>query len=220
MPGTTARTGTTGVREGGRGRSRSVATPPKQPIWLNDGGAGGTHQEWASGKLPKRRRSGPHTAARKIASRAARVGRQTARDPGFSDQLQLLGLAQVAWNDACCLARSCEPLDQSNGFCFRPKWTSRPPDPTFSWIPGPKKLDIQQNFPVGRSATPAPPWRSTRTAVAPDPYGSDTPHPRTGRHPTRRRAPADARHPLALPPPPPPKVPASVVGGGPGARAR
>ena len=49
VPGTTARTGTTGVREGGRGRPRSVATPPKQPIWLNDGGAGGTHQEWASG---------------------------------------------------------------------------------------------------------------------------------------------------------------------------
>ena len=34
-------------------------------------------------------------AARKIASRAACVGRQTARDPGFSDQLQLWGLAQA-----------------------------------------------------------------------------------------------------------------------------
>jgi len=101
------------------------------------------------GKLPKRWRSGPNTAARKIASRAARVGRQTARDPGFSDQLQLWGLAQVAWNDACCLARSCEPLDQSNGLCFRTKWTSRPLDPAFSGIPGPKQLDIQQTFPVG-----------------------------------------------------------------------
>jgi len=91
----------------------------------------------------------PHTAARKIASRAACVGRQTARDPGFSDQLQLWGLAQVAWTDACCLARSSEPPDQSNCLCFLPKWTSRPPDPAFSWIPGPKKLDIQQKFPVG-----------------------------------------------------------------------
>jgi len=98
------------------------------------------------GKLPKRR---PHTAARKIASRAACVGRQTARDPGFSDHLQLWGLAQVAWTDACCFARSSEPPDPSNGLCFRPKWTSMPPDPAFSWIPGPKKLDIQLKFPVG-----------------------------------------------------------------------
>jgi len=49
VPGTTERTGKTGVRGEERGRPRSVATPPKQPIWLNDGGAGGTHQEWASG---------------------------------------------------------------------------------------------------------------------------------------------------------------------------
>jgi len=49
VPGTAARTGTTGVRGGGRGRPTSVATPPKQPIWVNDGGAGGTHQECASG---------------------------------------------------------------------------------------------------------------------------------------------------------------------------
>jgi len=65
----------------------------------------------------------------------------------------------MAWNDACCLARSSEPPDQSNGLCFRPKWTSRPPDPACSWIPGSKKLDIQQKkldiqqmFPVGQAA--------------------------------------------------------------------
>ena len=57
----------------------------------------------------------------------------------------------MAWNDACCFARSSEPPGQSNGLCFRPKWTSRPPDPAFSWISGPKKLDIQQNVPVGTS---------------------------------------------------------------------
>jgi len=146
--------------------------------------------------MPKRRRSGPHTAARKIASRAARVGRQTARDPGCSDQLQLWGLAQVAWNDACCLARSCEPLDQSNGLYFRPKWTSRPPDPAFSGTPGPKKLDIQQVFPVGTptdrrpshdarasaAATARPPvlpqWRSPLATQRPAPQ-LDT----RGRHP-------------------------------------
>jgi len=59
----------------------------------------------------------------------------------------------VAWNDACCLDRSSEPPDQSNGLCFRPKWTSRPPDPAFSWIPGPKNLDIQQKLPVGMVST-------------------------------------------------------------------
>jgi len=62
-----------------------------------------------------------------------------------------VGAGSGGLNDACCLARSSEPLDQSKGICFRPKWTSRPPDPAFSWIPGPKKLDIQQVFPVGLS---------------------------------------------------------------------
>jgi len=88
----------------------------------------------------------------------------------------LWGLAQVAWNDACCLARSCEPLDQSNGLCFRPKWTSRPPDPAFSGIPGPKKLDIQQTFPVGLAAVPTQGRR-----VAPAAFGNGS-----GGRPTTR----------------------------------
>ncbi|OSX80136.1 LOW QUALITY PROTEIN: hypothetical protein BU14_0058s0047 [Porphyra umbilicalis] len=82
-------------------------------------------------------------------------GPPVVKDPGKKLDLMALWLAHnaphftVTWNDACCLARSCEPLDQSNGLCFRPKWTSRPPDLAFSGIPGPKKLDIQQTFPRG-----------------------------------------------------------------------
>jgi len=69
-------------------------------------------------------------------------------------------------------------------------------------------------------AAPTPPWSTTRTAVASNPHRGGTPHPRPQRLPTRRRAPADARHPPTLFPLLPPLVPFRWFRGGPGAWAR
>jgi len=156
VPGTTARTGTTSVRGGGGGRPRSgrelsgkvvPAASAVADLVGKAGTAGGTLQEWAGGSCSSANDLG-HTLRRgRSPHGVACVGRQTARDPGFSVQLQLWGLAQIARNDACCLARSSEQPDQSNGLCFRPKWTfCKATGSGFFVDPGAKKAGYPAKF--------------------------------------------------------------------------